>query len=82
MKVHPSEFIDDELKARGWTLEQLAEKMGGDADINCLSLYLYRLKDPGILLGEESAAGLSRAFGTSDEVWLNLHDAWLREAKR
>ena len=71
---HPSEFIFEELTARGWTVDELAEKIGH----NPLDMYLAVGSDePGIRLAD-MADGLARAFGTSPDLWRNLEAAWLR----
>lgn len=74
---HPSEFIQDELDARGWTLWDLAFRMGPDAPLEKLGLDFYFLCDPGIRLGDDGAAALGRAFGVSPEYFLNLERMWL-----
>ena len=38
---HPSVFIEDELKARGWTRDMLAMRMGPEFGIHRLSLDFY-----------------------------------------
>lgn len=68
------EYINNELHERRWSKERLAKEMGGDENHNLCALdFLQRcLLEPRLLLGEDIAAGLSRAFGTSKELWLNL----------
>lgn len=76
---HPSEFIAEELEARGWSQDYLAVRMGGDPAINLLTLDMYRIvgpKDPRMRLGEATAAALGQAFGVSPQLFLNLEDAW------
>lgn len=78
---HPSEFLQEELDARGWDNADLAIRMGGDPAINLLASDMYRLvgpNDPRMLLGAEMSAQLSKAFGVSAEFFLNLHAAWAR----
>ena len=75
----PIEFIEEELRARKWTLEKLATKMGGDFNTNLCALEFLQCRDKGVRLGEEGADGLARAFGTSAEYWLNLEKAWIGE---
>lgn len=76
MPAHVLDFIDEELKARGWSRRDLAERMGGDADRNELSLQILELRDPNVFLGEESAAEIGHAFGTGTEIWVNLENTW------
>ena len=77
----PSQFVQDELDARGWTTADLAQRMGGDLGINQLSIELMiAVDDKNFLMARETAEGLARAFGTSVEFWENLDRAW-RNAK-
>lgn len=76
MPVHVLEFLDDELKARGWTRWDLAERMGTDPAREVLALELLELRDPHVYLGQESAEAIGRAFGTGAELWTNLDTTW------
>lgn len=79
---HVMDFVNDELEARGWNLDVLAVRMGGDASRNLLALQILdNVREPGVLLGEESAAAIGNAFGTGAKLWLNLDDTWQRYAK-
>lgn len=74
----PGSYILDEMAARGWTIERLAEKMG----------YPKTRVTPvkRIICGEpvtpEIAQRLSKAFSTSARLWLNLEDAWQKAGGR
>lgn len=73
------EFIADELEARGWTPRDLAERMGGEVDVNELTIELHIAcgeSHPDAYMGQETADGLARAFGTSAELWMNLDAAY------
>ncbi len=74
----PGQFIQDELHARDWSTRDLAERMGGDyIDRNqCCVELLIGAPDKGMILDEDTANGLARAFGTSVEFWENLDRAW------
>ena len=76
---HPSEYIQEELEARGWTMDMLVARMGGDEKEQRLAMDIYMCTphDPGVLLGDDGAADLERAFGVSKQFWLNLERAWL-----
>lgn len=80
--IHPSEFIQDELDARGWSLDDLAIRMTGDeAQKNRLALDIYALAGPentNCRIGEEMAQSLSSAFGVSTEFFINLENSWLK----
>ena len=75
----PGEFIQEELDTRGWTIADLAQRMGGDYGVNYLTVELIIECQPGdknLLMGRETAEGLARAFGTSVEYWENLEHSW------
>ena len=74
---HPSVFILDEIKARGWTLDDLAIRMGGDFRVNRIALDLYvhlGPDDPDLLLGD--GEDFARAFGGDATYWCNLESGW------
>lgn len=78
------EYLDDELRARGWTTRDCAERMGGDPDIDRLTLDLHIAvihapPEHGIhdaTMHEETARGLEVATGISAECWMNLDAAY------
>ena len=77
MEFSPGEFIQDELDARGWNTADLARRMGGDLGLNQLTVdMLIAVRDKNLMLGKETAQGLSRAFGVSAEFFLNLDRSW------
>jgi len=80
----PGEYIEDELKARGWTTRALAERMGVE-DVEheefALDLMLagYGMEpefSKNIILDEQTARGLARAFGGSHQYWLEHDRIW------
>ena len=82
---HPSEFILEEMGARGWTVQDLC--IHGDcdtaADRMAWELYLTVGEDfPEMFIGPTGCAQLSRAFGTSVKMWANLNTAWLQRERR
>lgn len=82
--MHPSTFIQEELEARGWGLDTLALKMGGDFGINRLALDFYFTigpEQPDCRIGNEMAAQLGQAFNVSPNLLLNLEKAWLNNIK-
>lgn len=62
----PGEFIQEELEARGWTQQLLAEKAGLPEST------IERIIRAEKTVTLADARGLSRAFGTSAEIWVNL----------
>jgi plasmid maintenance system antidote protein VapI len=78
---HPSHFIAEELKARGWSVNRLAVAMGGDSwNLNRFALDLYFTvgpTNPECRLGA-MADDLADAFGVPPEFFHNMEAAWLR----
>jgi len=75
---HPSEFILDEMKARGWSRDDLALRMGDDFGIQRLALDFYLDVGPDARNMRITPEYFARAFGTSEELWKNLENAWLK----
>lgn len=74
---HVGEYIAEELDARCWDRNVLASRMGGDISLNRLSIdFLIDAPRLQMWLGRETADGLSRAFGSSSDVWLGLDKSW------
>lgn len=79
--IHPSEFIREEMEARGWSMDMLAMRMSPEFGITRLSLDMYFAigpTEPNLRIGEKSARGLARAFGVSPDYFLNIEAAWLK----
>lgn len=73
-EVYPvSEYIQEELMERGWSMSRLAFEMGAGTEremaVNQLTLELIcgLPDDPRIAIGEETAAMLARALGVSPQ---------------
>ena len=66
----PGEFIRDELEERGWTQADLAKIM--DRPLPTVNLLITGKR----AITPETALGLSGAFGTSAEFWMNLETAY------
>ena len=85
-EVYPvAHFVKEEMEARGWSLEDLLNRLPGERDVNQLTLEIMTAtpdfdhdirKD--MRLGEEMARILAHAFGTSKEFWMNLDAAWVK----
>jgi len=77
---HPSEFILDELDARGWDINTLAQKMSGDYSVNYIALEFYLTigKDNSLLrMGEDVIKDLASIFDVSEDYFRNLEKAWV-----
>lgn len=66
----PGEFIKEELEARGWTQEDLAEITGRQSSIISGLVNGKRAVSPSI------ASELAAAFGTTAQFWMNLETAY------
>lgn len=66
----PGEFLRDELEERGWTQSDLADIVG--RPIGTVNEIIKGKRK----ITPETAQGLSAAFGTSAEFWLNLETAY------
>lgn len=77
---HVGEYLADELAARGWTSRDLAERMGGDVDVNHCTIDLTLVaarSNPGheirrATIDRETAEAWAKVFGTNAETWMNL----------
>jgi plasmid maintenance system antidote protein VapI len=76
----PIEYVRDERESRGWSIDDLLDRMPGNRQVNEVALAIMALEDPRIHLGRETAIALGLAFDTSSELWLGLDDAF-RTAK-
>lgn len=66
----PGEFIRDELEARNWTQEDLAEILG--RPLRTINQIIAGKK----AIIPQTAQELAAAFGTTPELWLNLENAY------
>lgn len=66
----PGEYIQDELDARGWTQDDLAQILG--RPLNAVNQIIKGKRG----ITPETAKGLAAAFGTSAEFWMNLENAF------
>jgi len=67
------------VKINGLTTPQIVEQ----TQLNMLALKLLRASERAecgkqVVLGDQ-AEGFARAFGTSAEMWNNIHEAWKAE---
>lgn len=72
--IHPTEILKDEIRARGMTQKELAERMGMQAS------YLSRL-----LMGEDIttsiAQKLGNALGIPADFWMRLQTQYNKDLK-
>lgn len=66
----PGEFIKEELDARGWTQDDLAEILG--RPLRAVNDIVNAKRG----ITPETAKGLGEAFGTSAQLWMNLESAY------
>ncbi|MBI3940284.1 MAG: ImmA/IrrE family metallo-endopeptidase [Acidobacteria bacterium] len=66
----PGEFIRDELEARGWSQDDLAQILGRQISVVNALIKGKRTISPDL------ASDLGAAFGTSAELWMNLETAY------
>lgn len=66
----PGEFIRDELEARSWTQEDLAEILG--RPLRTVNQIIAGKK----AITPQTAQELAAAFGTTAELWLNLENSY------
>jgi HTH-type transcriptional regulator/antitoxin HigA len=77
----PGELIEEEMNARGWDEADIARRMGSarayETNLLCVML-IIAVRDVSLILDEETANGLGRAFGVSPQYFLNLDALWRR----
>ena len=66
----PGEFLKEELEARGWAQDDLAEILGRPTRLVNELIAAKRGITP------ETAKGLGEAFGTSAQLWMNLESVY------
>ncbi len=71
----PGDLIREELEARGWLQQDLADMMGKS------HVLVSEVVNGKRSITDETAAALAEAFGTSETLWLNL-DHQYRKARR
>lgn len=74
--THVSEFIQEELDARGWTRDQVYERLGYDSS-DCLAFELIMdVHDKNILMDDKLSKGLGYVFTVDPDFFKRLHEAW------
>lgn len=78
MRFHPGEYVRDEMEARGWSVETLADKTTMSRAW-CEELIAEKRRVTKIV-----AYCLSKGLGADMTTWLNLqadYDHWIKTAK-
>lgn len=74
---HVSEFIQEELDARGWSRQDVYDRLGYDKVDCCAFDLLMEVKDRNMLMSEREDKALQDLFGLNDPgLFIRLHDAW------
>ena len=68
--VHPGEILRDEMDERGLSADALAQAL--DIPANRVTAILNGQRG----VTQDTARRLSRYFGTTQELWLNLQKTW------
>ncbi len=66
----PGEFIKEELEARGWTQDDLAEILG--RPLRAINDIVNAKRG----ITPDTARGLGEAFGTTAQLWMNLESSY------
>ena len=79
---HVSEFINEELAERGWSLRDLVFRMRryeseNDWAIEMLAVEMFMIvHEKNIALDQKMADGFGAAFDVSPQLFINMHEAW------
>jgi HTH-type transcriptional regulator/antitoxin HigA len=74
-RFHPGSFVREEMEARGWSIETMVERS------------LLKRQYVEELIAERRditpvvAHCLANAFGTGEQIWINLQDSWRNETR-
>ena len=74
--THVSEFIQEELDARGWTHQQVYERLGYDKVDCCAFDLLMAVHDKNLLMDKKLSEGLGYVFTVDPDLFLRLHESW------
>lgn len=66
VNIAPKDYVIEELFARGWSINDFRLKLGLKSDI------VIDFLQGGVVVDDMWAEGLSIAFGTSKDMWINL----------
>lgn len=78
VEVFPlAQYVAEEMEARGWTANDVAARMGGDYATNAFVVdLLLAVHEDKLIVDDDTFAGLSRAFGVSEQYFRNLDAVW------
>jgi plasmid maintenance system antidote protein VapI len=80
---HLGDILLDEMFARRWNPQDVAERMGGDVRHNRLVVdTILIVRSRNMRIGRPTAERLAAAFDVSAEFLLNLDEAWQRSLPR
>lgn len=74
-------FLAEEMRERGWSCADVAERMGGTAYQRrvwelTVDLILHCSDEPDIVIGQETCDALGAAFGVHPSFWSNLNESY------
>ena len=76
MPVHPGEILREEMEARGLSANTLLKAL--NVPVNRITLIMNGQRG----VSADTALRLSRFFGTTPNLWINLQKTWeLRQAE-
>ena len=85
--MHLAELIQDEMRTRNWSLDDLVMNMGphqSEHDWGICKLsweFFFGVPDPGVILGAVMAQQLEDAFDVPASFFVAIHEMWRQEAK-
>lgn len=71
----PGVYIKDEMKARGWTEDDLLARIPGMLDRLAVQL-ITNVENKNLIMDPATATALGKAFDVSPQFFLNLDAAW------
>lgn len=72
-----AEMLCDEMRARGWTTDDVAARMDGDFGIDALIVCMtMAVQEDGLLFDDSTLARLAVAFDVSPQYFRNIDNAW------
>lgn len=77
------DYVSEELEARGWSHAFAAARAKGNLDFNTVWLRLISCRPMwwkhDVRFPQHEAERLARIFGTSSELWMNIHQRFTDE---